>query len=696
MNSHPRSFLRPRCGRWFAVCAAALLALAPGVSAQTLPPPMPDPGFSPTLPVDFNLWKAEQIALALGVSNPDLPLELSNRRIEFDVVGGIPWLHVEITGEEGGGALPSTYVTAVGGDSEPPWETTLPARVPIDQISALGTSIPSDFFVNRPLLAEVEQTTGEGPAVTFARDYRIAGMRGAGVTIAVIDMGFAGFAGAQGNMDAPPAANVTVDPLGHVGDATVTHGTSCVEVIYDYVYDATYRLYPVRSTAHLGQAVDDIIAHKNATGRPVIISHSMAWFNTGWRDGSGDACKAADRAAAADIPFVTASGNYAMQHYQAGGILDTNGNQWHEFPDGTEDISVNVPAGQNATFYLQWDRDADNATNYDLYLYTLNAAGVYAQVASSTNWSFLNYSTQKFESITWTNTAAAAQTVYLGVWHQGGSSQPFEVFTTRTINVAANRTAMSSTASPANATNQLVISVAAINHLCYTPGAGAGCPDTVADPIAPYSSQGPTNSGIFAVSISGPTGQSTFTNGANGFHGTSCATPSVAAMMALIRSGKPALWATIRDQFYNWAGRFRDWPPVGFDRWYGHGGAILPNVRIDIQPNRPNEIRLVANRPNTIKVAMLGSAMYLGSDMRESTLRLVYTDSYNAIRTRYLDVNADGFEDALIEFQLPANFPPGPRTFALFGEWSQAYGRQLPWAGIETIEVIAPAPLPVP
>ncbi|MBI5865312.1 MAG: S8 family serine peptidase [Planctomycetes bacterium] len=677
----------------------AAIAITPVAWAQPaeLPPPIPDPGYSPTLPVDFNLWNAEQIALSLGPANPALPAELENRRIDFDLISGIPWLLVEITADEGFPPLSPAFVSAVGGDAEPSWEGILPARVPIDQVSAFGFSLPDGYFVNRPMLAELDEVIGEGPVVTNARDYRVAGMRGAGVTVAVIDSGFAGFAAARANQDAPPAGNTTMDPLGHVGTATSTHGTSCVESLYDYVYDAQYRLYPTRGLAHLGKAVDDIIAHKNATGRPVVISHSMSWFNTGWHDGSGDACKAAERAAAAGIPFITAAGNRAEQHYQADGIVDTNGNKWHEFPDGTEDLPVAVPAGRKVTFYLQWDNVADNATNYDLYLYTWTAATGYVQVASSTNWSFLNWATQRFESITWTNTGGAARTVYLGVWHQGGTSQAFEVFTTRDITVVANRTAWNSTASPSNATNSLVLPIAAVDHRCYTPGVG-GCPGNAADPIEPYSSRGPTNNGVWAIAITGPACQSTFTDGANGFCGTSCATPSVAGLMALIRSGKLALpWTTIRDQFYDWARRFRDWPPAGYDRWYGEGGAILPNVRILIQPNRPHEIRLVANRPNTIKVALLGSAQYIGSDIRESTLRLVYTDTYNPIRTRYLDVNGDGFEDAVVEFELPANFPTGMRTFALFGEWLQVSGRQLPWAGIDRINVIGPpAPLPPP
>jgi hypothetical protein len=552
--------------------------------------------------------------------------------------------------------------------------------------------LAEEYFVSLPNLVEQDvqaggPAVGQGPMVTNARDYRVAGMQGAGVTIAVIDSGFAGLAAARANGDAPPAAQTTLDPLGHVGNAAETHGTSCVEILYDFVPAATYRLYPARSLTHFGAAVDDIIGYKTANNVPVIISHSQSWYNTGWRDDSGDVCKAADRAAAADILFITAAGNRARQHFQTAAYVDANGNNWHDFPDGTEDIAAVVPAGQQMTFYLQWDREGDN-TNYDLFLHTWNAAtNSYVEVARSTTWSFLNIATQDFERIVWTNPAMAAQTVYLGVLRQSGTGAlPFEVFG-RPFNFTTNIVGDSSTASPANALDARILSVGAIDHRCYTPGGGA-CPGNAADPLELFSSWGPTNNGVFGVSLCGPDSQTTFTDGANGFAGTSCATPSVAAMMALIRSGKPALaWATIRDQFYDWSRRFRDWPPAGFDRYYGHGGAMLPNVRIDMK-----DIQLPAlnsGRTTIVEVLLLGTNMYLASDIREGAgIRLVYTETYNHIgQARYGDFNGDGFEDARFRFGIPASFPTGRRTFALFGEWSQDYGRGLPWAGVKTVNV---------
>jgi hypothetical protein len=98
---------------------------------------------------------------------------------------------------------------------------------------------------------------------------------------------------------------------------------------------------------------------------------------------------------------------------------------------------------------------------------------------------------------------------------------------------------------------------------------------------------------------------------------------------------------------------------------------------------------LNSGRTTIVEVLLLGTNMYLASDIREGAgIRLVYTETYNHIgQARYGDFNGDGFEDARFRFGIPASFPTGRRTFALFGEWSQDYGRGLPWAGVKTVNV---------
>ena len=122
--------------------------------------------------------------------------------------------------------------------------------------------------------------TGEGLATTGAAQFGTAGT-GAGTTVAVIDLTFAGCqrprrgrAASRGHSPSTIAVATSTQASGH--------GTAVAEIVHDVAPGAQLLLICVNSEVTLAQAVDDAIA-QGAT----IINHSVQWFNIGRGDGTG-------------------------------------------------------------------------------------------------------------------------------------------------------------------------------------------------------------------------------------------------------------------------------------------------------------------------------------------------------------------------------------------------------------------------
>ena len=92
--------------------------------------------------------------------------------------------------------------------------------------------------------------------------WHVAGLRGQGVRIAIIDGGFQGYTAKLGS-ELP--ANVVVknfvdgQPDAEV-DATTPHGTACAEIVYDMAPSAQLYLIKIATDVDLDQAVSYAIA----------------------------------------------------------------------------------------------------------------------------------------------------------------------------------------------------------------------------------------------------------------------------------------------------------------------------------------------------------------------------------------------------------------------------------------------------
>jgi hypothetical protein len=542
----------------FRLTSLAMLLLVGTRASAQLMPAVPRARVMPDdLPMHSVLYEAEQAFRAKAqLVGAELVAEMQARGLAvFE-----HRVQVEIVGPEGVDAADWVNVADIGGVLDRTWQNRIDAWVPPGRLIELARSLPAGFMLERASLPQLDQVAGQGPdaQVVNSAGYRDGGANGAGMVIAVIDTDWTGLTAARANGDAPAAANTTL--LNYTPAAFETgptpHGTGCVETVFDHCPGAMFRLYKVDSDVDVGVAVGDAIA--NGVD---VISHSMSWYNQGWADDSGAACDAANAASNAGMLFVTSAGNRAQSHWQGGfnpGAGDAN---WHDWASGDEALSLTVAANNTASIYLSWNT-AGGTFNYDLYLYDATLSTV---LASSTNGG------NGFEEFHWVNMSPSPVTVHLAVWRASGGITELEVFGDNETSNLEYLVAVGSTTSPSNAHGPYVISVGAVTWSAYAQPNGS-------NPIAGYSSRGPSNSGMILPDLVGPTDNAGFAYGAGGFGGTSAATPNVAGALCDFWSDQPQ-WTVIA---VDWLAReqarllWRDWGvPGSADNVYGLGPCRL-------------------------------------------------------------------------------------------------------------------------
>jgi hypothetical protein len=130
------------------------------------------------------------------------------------------------------------------------------------------------------------------------------------VKVAIIDLGFAGYADRQAEGDLP-ASLATVDYCAGEFATTEPHGTAVAEIVHEMAPDAELTLICIDSEVTLGQAKD----YAKANGIR-IVNHSVGWFNAVRGDGGRLRHDRRDRpdARAAGILW-SRGGNQAHDHW---------------------------------------------------------------------------------------------------------------------------------------------------------------------------------------------------------------------------------------------------------------------------------------------------------------------------------------------------------------------------------------------
>jgi hypothetical protein len=123
-------------------------------------------------------------------------------------------------------AAARVLVARLGGRVETSYGRLLEVVVPRASLHEL-TRDRSVRYAREPLRPVAEAVRGEGIAATGARGWHRAGLRGAGVKVAVVDLGFRGWRDSRRNGDLPQST-VAVDYCqgGFDGPLAVSHGTA--------------------------------------------------------------------------------------------------------------------------------------------------------------------------------------------------------------------------------------------------------------------------------------------------------------------------------------------------------------------------------------------------------------------------------------------------------------------------------------
>ena len=206
-------------------------------------------------------------------------------------------------------------------------------------------------------------TTSQGVTVTHANNWQAAGFGGAGVKVAIFDLGFAGYESLVAAGELPSGVHaVSYRSDGDIYAGEV-HGSACAEIVHDMAPGAELYLLNFETDVEFGNAVDYAISQGVQ-----VASCSLAWLGAGTFSGDGPICEEVNRARNAGIFWAQSAGNAANKHWE-GDWSDPEGNSLLNFSGSDELLTFYASAGATIYANLVWDEPWGAAANdYDLFL----------------------------------------------------------------------------------------------------------------------------------------------------------------------------------------------------------------------------------------------------------------------------------------------------------------------------------------
>ena len=462
-----------------------------------------------------------------------------------------------------GSSIDNNALSSLGVEVDKSYDNLIKAYVPIYRLKTLESKFPEIQRIRLPF-KPLELHTSEGVSLTGASSWQTSGYKGAGLKIAVIDLGFDNLTETKAHGDLPSTV-ITHDYTGAGLETDTVHGTAVAEAVYDMAPDAQLYLYKIGDEVDLAAAKNDSI-----TNGINIINHSVGWVNTGAYNGTGIICNIANDARTNGILWVNSAGNYAAKHYE-GIFTDTDGDGWHQYISSpVDEINwISASAGEYISVFLSWDDwypsvdSPASCEDYDLYLTNSSGTTIITGSANGQDCSLGSSPTEGFYYLVPPGGSGS-----YGIIIENFSTTrncDMKLYTFRHDLQSNNRTPSGSFMSPADATG--VMAVGAIASSSWTTG-----------PQESFSSKGPTTNWNGATprikpDIAGPDNVDSFTYGH--WFGTSASSPHVAGAAALVWQRFPSF--TVNQVQSYLEGNAIDMGTAGKDNIYGSGRLNLPS-----------------------------------------------------------------------------------------------------------------------
>ena len=356
--------------------------------------------------------------------------------------------------------------------------------------------------------------TSEGLTAMGSPEWHAAGYTGAGVTVAILDVGFKGLGDVPSDDLPADVLTMAFDEDGILDELT-DHGTQMAEIVHDVAPDAD-----LVAVTFADDQFAETVAWMELTGVDVV-SFSMEWTD-GPLDGTHWTAPIIQASIDAGITWVVAAGNSAETHHN-GTTMDVDGDGWIEVTSGEiEHNAFTINSGDTAEVSLSWN---DPATDLDLCLFDMELlaeGGQPIQIECTENPQGLGEPAT--EILTLTNDTGARHRYSYGVTLRSGPETTYETRTWGTGPLEfANPAA--SIGVPGNMAD--VVTVGAV--------------DWQTEQLQPYSAWGPNHMGDRKPEVVGPDLVTTSAWAGADNTGTSYATPHVAGLVALILGAAPDL-----------------------------------------------------------------------------------------------------------------------------------------------------------
>jgi subtilisin family serine protease len=411
------------------------------------------------------------------------------------------------------------------------------ALVPLSALDVLSR-LPMVDYIRTPCAAlPLSEMVSEGVHDIGANLWHESGLRGQGVRVGVIDVGFVGYQDLLGS-ELPRQVETHNFVDGEASDAIdvgSSHGTACAEIIYDLAPAAEFYLARVSSEIDLQEAVDWLAVNC----RVDIISTALGWYNLTPGDGTGVLADIVAGARSAGIFWATAAGNDRMRHWDGGfvdydgdGILDfSRGRNINYFGDENGNAYLLEP-GYRYTVYVRWSDWVEVKQDYDIYIYRWSDGDWGNPIASSVDLQNGTPGQTPAETVEFVTSGEPAAYGFI-IYRALPETKPvdFEVFVPFAPMLVEFTTQRSL---PNLADVPAAMTVAAVNAGGFQ--------------LEDYSSEGPTNGpggtlvgGQKKPDIAAYTNVTTATYSWYGFTGTSAATAHVAGAAVLQLADNPNL-----------------------------------------------------------------------------------------------------------------------------------------------------------